>query len=388
MRTGTQCTRRQFIERSSLLTALSPTAGAWSQEGSPPRPVVDITDLYHPPQDPGDNVDLVAAYALPEVDLQAVILDVTEQYRHDVPRDPGYIPVTQLNALFGRQVPCSAAPSTPLRALDDPADTAPAFEQAGIALLLDTLERASTPVDIVSFGSARPLGIALNRDPELLRRKVRLVHLCAGTSDPGVMEWEWGTLEWNVALDPLAFIRVLRSDLPIALYPCATRRGPFSYGPYNSYYRLPDLQFVRDLHPGLRQYLLYALSASSRVDFLRYLEEAPEPGILDEVCARDHHVWETAVWAQVADRRIAEGEDGRWHLLPASGLSADQRVLPSELLPCEWEVSDDATLEWSGIDGESRRWMYFRGDPAANEAALQQAVPELYRSFGRRVRWP
>ena len=28
-------------------------------------PVIDITDLYHPPQDPGDNLDLIAAYGCP-----------------------------------------------------------------------------------------------------------------------------------------------------------------------------------------------------------------------------------------------------------------------------------------------------------------------------------
>ena len=42
-------------------------------------PVIDVTDLYTPYQDPGDNFDLVAAYALPQIDLKAVILDATSQ---------------------------------------------------------------------------------------------------------------------------------------------------------------------------------------------------------------------------------------------------------------------------------------------------------------------
>src|SRR5512140_2131561 len=70
-------------------------------------PLIDITDLYHPPQDPGDNFDLIAPYALPEVDLRAVIFDVTAEYRKPTgqvaglpaddrgPREPGFIPVTQ-----------------------------------------------------------------------------------------------------------------------------------------------------------------------------------------------------------------------------------------------------------------------------------------------------
>ncbi|MCX5758870.1 MAG: hypothetical protein NTU83_10275, partial [Candidatus Hydrogenedentes bacterium] len=55
-------------------------------------PLIDITDLYHPPQDPGDNLDMIAAYALPEVDLKAVILDVTQRYRRPYvnPDNPSY----------------------------------------------------------------------------------------------------------------------------------------------------------------------------------------------------------------------------------------------------------------------------------------------------------
>ena len=69
-------------------------------------PIIDITDLYHPYQDPGDNFDILTAYALPEIDLKAVLLDVTEEYRHQRQpdtsngseielREPGIIPVAQ-----------------------------------------------------------------------------------------------------------------------------------------------------------------------------------------------------------------------------------------------------------------------------------------------------
>ena len=75
-----------------------------TEAGHPPSPkvaLIDSTDLYHPPQDPGDNFDLVAAYALPEVDLKAVILDTTEKYRRppEGPRDPRFYsrPATQLD---------------------------------------------------------------------------------------------------------------------------------------------------------------------------------------------------------------------------------------------------------------------------------------------------
>ena len=83
-------------------------------------PVIDVTDLYHPHQDVGDNFDLVAAYALPEIDLRAVILDAHDTFRKPVsyypllskyyvdkdgPRDPGFIPVLQLNETLEFQRP-------------------------------------------------------------------------------------------------------------------------------------------------------------------------------------------------------------------------------------------------------------------------------------------
>src|SRR5271154_1403681 len=98
-----------------------------------PVPVIDVTDLYHPHPDCGANFHLVPPIALPEVDLLAVILDCTQQFReavvddfdpqfkdHNGPRDPGFIPVTQLNYIFGRDVPCAVGPFSPMTSPADP----------------------------------------------------------------------------------------------------------------------------------------------------------------------------------------------------------------------------------------------------------------------------
>ena len=51
-------------------------------------PIIDVTDLYHPNMDVGDNFDLIAPYGLPEIDLRAVILDVDEYLRQPSPVHP------------------------------------------------------------------------------------------------------------------------------------------------------------------------------------------------------------------------------------------------------------------------------------------------------------
>src|SRR3989339_220115 len=182
------------------------------------KPVINVTDLYHPHQDCGDNMDIIAAYALPEVDLRAVILDCTEAFRKPVsdhadpqlrdnrgPRDPGFIPVIQLNYLFGRSVPFAVGPFSAMKSPEDVMRDVPASQQMGIDLILKTLRESQEKVDILIFGSARAVAVAYNREPELMKTKVGLIHLCAGASSPEFQEW-------NIALDPHSVVCLLRSS--------------------------------------------------------------------------------------------------------------------------------------------------------------------------------
>lgn len=350
-------------------------------------PLIDITDLYHPAQDPGDNVDLIAAYALPEIDLKAVILDVTQRYRrpyvnpadhaNDDPsghRDPGFIPVTQLNSIFGRNVPCAVGPFDSMRAPEDAMRDAPAFQQAGVELILQILRDSPEGVEICSFGSARPLAVAYNRAPQLLREKVRRIHLCAGGAPAGY-------LEWNVQLDPHAFVRLLRSDLPVALYPCATEKSPFDLGQHNCFYGIPNFEMIRDVAPPLRRYLAYAFEPSKRVDFLAAIEEEPPKELLDRIAALPRSIWETAVWMQAAKRKLVKHADGAYRIVPERDVAPGDKILCNELQPCTLNVKDSGHFDFTLTDRATNFAMYYRDDPQENQRALQEALPALYRSF-------
>jgi pyrimidine-specific ribonucleoside hydrolase len=349
-------------------------------------PLIDVTDLYHPPQDPGDNLDLIAEYALPEVDLRAVVLDCTAAFRKPVadfgglpqdptgPRDPGFIPITQLNYVFNRAVPCAAAPFQTMKSPQDKMLDAPAFQQQGVELILKTLRGSAVPVEIVSFGSARPVAVAFNRGAKLFRKKLRRLHLCAGASDPGYVEW-------NVALDTNAIVCLLRSSLPIALYPCATKDGPFAYGANNCYWQLPDLRFIGQMQPSLRRYLGYAFSRSQRVDFLRALEEEWPAETMEKVFWQPHNVWETSVWLSVSGRRLVRRADGRHRIVTAAEVLPTDTVLPNELLPCRVRVNDNGTFTWEKTTQPTNFRIYDRGDPEQNQRALREALPALYISF-------
>jgi hypothetical protein len=375
-------------------------AGGKTQSAARRTPIINITDLYHPYQDAGDNFDLIMGYALPELDLKAVILDVTDAFRKPVadhptlwpdprgPREAGIIPVMQLNQIFNRNVPFAVGPFSAMRSPDDQMREVPAFQQLGVALLLETLRQSPEPVQILSFGSVRVLAVAYNREPELLRKKVKQIHLSAGTASPdyalgkdqGANKIPGG--EWNVALDVHAFRRLLQSDLPVALYPCATQDGAFALGPNNTYWQLPNLAFIGQMHPQLRRYLDFAFGKSLRHDFLRAMEvNGPIDTTAQAAYAKPHHVWETALWASVAGRQLIRRSNGRYRLLPRSEVLPADQVLTSDLKPCTLQVREDGRFVFQFMEKPSNFMLYDRGDHVLNEQALREALPELYFSL-------
>lgn len=351
-------------------------------------PVIDVTDLYQPFQDPGDNFDLLTAYALPEVDLKAVILDAHDSFRkpisdhailhdsdHGGPRDAGFVSVIQLNYIFNRNVPVATGPFQPMKSPEDKMLDAPGFQQQGVELILKVLRESPEPVSIVSFGSARPIAVAFNREPELFHRKLARIYFSGGSSPPGY-------LEWNIALDTNAALRLLRSDLPIDIFPCATKDGPFSYGPHNSYWKLPDLQFINALDPKVRRYLDYAFGRSCRCDFLRAMDlDYSPPPQMTETYSHPHNVWETAVWMALSNRVLVRRSDRSYRIIPVDEVTSSDRVLPGRLEPCLLNVSDGGMFTFTLTQLKTNFRIYDREDPRQNEEALREALPELYRSF-------
>jgi pyrimidine-specific ribonucleoside hydrolase len=378
----------EFMKAICLLLAVSAAVAAAAAEAPTPVrvPVIDVTDLYHPPQDAGDNFDLIAAYALPEVDLRAVVLDCTAAFRKpkadhpglfadsDGPRDPGFIPVTQLNCVFGRSVPCAVGPYTMMKSPRDKMLDVPKFQQQGVELILRVLRDSAAKVEILSFGSARPVAAAYNRDPNLFRKKVRRIHLSAGSSEPGF-------LEWNVLLDPKAIVCLLSSRLPVALYPCGTKDGAFAYGPHNTFWKLPDLGFIARMDPPLRRYLAYAFSRSSRTDFLRALEEEPPAEVMQTIFSRTHNVWETSPWMIVSGRSLVRTPDGRCRIVPARDVGPDDKVFTNQLEPCRVRVSDSGEFAFEPSRDKTSFSIINRGDPKENERALREALPDWYVSI-------
>ena len=359
-------------------------------------PLVVITDMYHPHQDPGDNLELINAYALPKLNLKAVILDCHEPFRHKIakdvgpglfedpngPREPGYIPMHQLNYLFGKNVKYGVGPFTSTKTLDDQMENLNEFQNQGLDLLKRTLKNAERPVTIASFGSSRVLSVAYNRYPELMLEKIKMIHLSAGTSGNHP-----DYLEWNVALDTLAFVNIMQSGLPISLYPCASGKkldegsqlaNAFMKDSNNTYYQLKNLSFIEEMEPGLRQYCYSIFKPYRGVDYLGYLEK--KSPVDSSIFEKSHNVWETAVWMQLADLKLIKDKKGQIRIIPASKVNQSHEVFKERMMRCNVKVKQDGLFEYE-YNKNGNFLIYERGAVDQYEKWMNQAIPKFYKSI-------
>lgn len=365
-------------------------------------PVIVITDLYHPYQDPGDNLDLIMGFGLPDVDLKAVLLDITDAFRKPTadhptlwkdprgPREAGIIPIEQLRYIFNKKIPYAMGPLSMMKSENDKMENLPNYEQEAIHMLMNILKESKEPIEILSFGSARILAVAYNRDPQLLKKKIRKIHLSAGTasnnyelgSDVGANSIPGG--EWNVALDVFAFNRMLKSDLPIAVYPCAGKDGGFAKDCNNTYWKLPDMEFTKQMNPQLQQYLHFAFNQKLQYDFLKAMDPGYSADINLNKFPKPFHVWESAIWLNATQRVIICTSEGEYRLVKKNAVGKKDRIIGNELRSCIFdEVRDDGRFRFSYTNQPSSgcKEIYYRSDLEENEKAFQKVIPELYISI-------
>lgn len=380
-------TRRKALGRLAALAAGGAlarplvAATATTATGAKGRriPLVHVTDLYHPPQDPDDHIDLATILALPEYDLRGVVLDITRKFLvpkpqgWDIAREPGYVPVAQLGHLTGRAIPAGMGPIDPLAHPGDDARDRPQAEQGGINLLLELLERSDEPVTISVVGSARALAAAFNRDPALVRAKTRAILLNIGsTGGP--------KREWNVGLDPAAYIALWRSGLPIDWYPCGTDRSAFDPAhERGTYWKVPHAVLFRDLPDGLRAWLDYAFSGSARGDIMGALRETGRGASWEAVLGGERNMWATISLVAGAVRVLARTAEG-WRFVPIAAASGLERW-DCRLDPIHATVDEEARVTWH-VAGEDAGWRLFGRKPGAEYGvAMAEALNALLRGM-------
>lgn len=333
-------------------------------------PLVHVTDLYHPPQDPDDHIDLATIAGLAEYELRAVVLDITQKFLvaapagWDLARVPGTIAVNQLAQITGRKIPAALGPTAPLANPRDTAGDRPRAEQAGIELLLEVLAASSEPVTISIVGSARVLAAAFNRDPALVRRQTRAVLLNAGaTGGP--------KREWNVALDPAAYVALWRSGLPLHWFPCATERGAFDPAPERgTYWKAKQAVLFTELSAPMQGWLWYAFSG---------LPAKNGGGAWENVLAGERNLWSTASLVMGAGRVLARTPAG-WRFVSKEEAGGAE-LWPWRLDPIQATVDDDGHVDWRGVAEPVSNRIFGRREGADFGVAMAEALNALLRTI-------
>jgi hypothetical protein len=267
-----------------LPLSLRATDGTNARPATPLLPLIHCTDLFHPHGDPDDHFDLATLYGIPGLDLKAIILD---QGRLQV-KQPGTIPVSQLNHITGRKVTAAIGLAEKLRSPTDTGLDQPAEFQKGVALILSTLRQSPVPVAITAVGSMRDVVAAFNREPDLFRRKVDKLLIFIGEASDAKFT------EWNVSLDPQAYVGLMRSGLPLYWAPCFDG-GLWQNRGHASFWQARHADLLRNARPALLQFFIYALEKET-ADPITFLSTPVDPQRKERLLAGTRNLWCAAVF--------------------------------------------------------------------------------------------
>ncbi|MBN2246288.1 MAG: nucleoside hydrolase [Candidatus Aminicenantes bacterium] len=305
---------------------------------SPQVPVIYCTDLFHPYDDPDDHFDIAALYALEELDIQGIVLD--QGKKQDL--KPGRIPVEQINYMTGRDVPYAIGLSEPLGSTDDKALDEPDRYQNGVRMILDILEGSQDPVTIITVGSLRDVVAAFNRRPDLFRERVSRLIIFIGEASAG-------TREWNVDLDPNAFIRIMNSGLPVWWIPCFDG-GNFKNRGNASFWKAPHADLFKYASDQVMNFFIYALLKKDLPDYLGFLEDEVDERDRDQVISEVRNLWCAAVFTEAAGRKIIK-KDAGWASVPGCYPSEETQVCEVfRFVPIDVYVDNKARVVYQDKD--------------------------------------
>ncbi len=375
--------RRAFLSSMAGVTISGLALGkqglpSTSEAASHPKrvPIIYSTDLFHPPDDPDDHVDLATLFSLPELDIRAIVLDLG----HHQQAKPGEVPLRQLAALTGRQVPHAPGLIGPLRYPEDKAENQDleGFGDRAIKLILAALRESEQKASIFTTGSLRDVAAAFNRDEQLFREKVERIYVNAGNSSGR-------PTEWNTLLDPQAYIRIMSSGLPVYWCPAfgpdstfqsflAGKLGPHQYA---TYWRFEQEQVFGQLPKSLQNFFIYALERKDPrlEDPVAYLVRSPEEEPRRRLWRNVRNMWCTAPMIHAAGRSLyRKGET--WAALPSPATGFEPTPV-FDFVPAGIRIDRDMKTTLDSTDKEGNVKLFHLLDQPNYQTAMTRSLGRL-----------
>lgn len=376
-------TRRDFMKTSTVVAAVPGTLSVAAPPSPAAVPMLHVTDLFRPHNDPDDHWDLACVYALAHqgrADLRAIVTDYPPAARNT---DPDVLGVAQMNYLTGQAVPVVVGSPQPMGSRDDAQGEATPLEDGGVRILLRLLREAPRPVVISVLGSCRDVAVAGQRDPALFAKKCAAIYLNAGTGTPDRTKAAW--LEYNVSLSAAAYAALCALPCPIYWMPCFEERlgqGTPQVMEFGTFYRFLQSDILPHLSSRLKNFFAWMYKSGRTdkseqppgCDWLRYLLGPNDDVLLARQSTLYRSMWCTGGFLHATGQTVAR--DGR--ILPRAG-SGQDAVFTFE--PIRVQCSDDGVTQWTP-DARSRDRFLFRVlDRDKYASAMTTAMKSLLQTI-------
>ncbi len=335
-------------------------------------PVIHVTDLFRPHNDPDDHWDLACVYALAcrgDVDLKGVVIDYPPANHPEWNPDLGA--VAQMNRITGLAVPVAVGTRHPMKSRDDAQPYASAADLGGVRMILDILRAADRPVVIHVIGNSRDIAVAGKKAPDLFADKCAGVYLNAGTGAP--KKAPDARPEYNVTLDRLAYEAVFDLPCPVYWMPCfetLDRTDSARPPEFGTYYRFRQADILPHLSGKVQSYFAYMFAGKTNHNWLGVLEGTPDEGVLADQGAKDRNMWCTAGFFHSAGCTITP--DGT---TPGRDAGTENAVFSFD--PIRITSMGPGGIEWQPDPNATRRFIFHVRDTAHYASATTQAMKSL-----------
>ena len=336
------------------------------------RPVLHVTDLFRPHEDPDDHWDLACVYALAhqgDIDLKGVLID--HQPGNPNGRNPDIAAVTQMNIITGLFAPIAVGSGLPLKSREDIQEKAPPAHRQGVRMVLDVLRKSAEPVVINILGSSRDVAIAGKKSPELFKKKCAAIYLNAGTGSSKMSPTSG--LEYDVKLEKYGYAAIFDLPCPVYWMPCFEEIESDWQGKvreYGTHYRFRQDEILPGLSDMVQNYFAYMFGRYTDGNWLGYLKGDRDEALLSKFGNMYRNMWCTAGFLHAAGYTVTC--DGRIVLLN------EKRARPVFTFDAiKVKCEDNGVTHWVRDEGSKDRFIFHVRDTDSYQSAMTGAMKSL-----------
>jgi hypothetical protein len=372
-----------FVDAGSFTKPRNPLSAPPKPGGTSHRiPVLHVTDLYRPHDDPDDHWDLACVYALAyekAIDLRAVLIDAPIK-RPEEFRDPDVLGVAQMNHLTQLSVPITVGCPVPMKSRDDLSSA----DHSAIRTVHEILRSSPEPVVINILGSSRDIAIAGKSAPSLFAEKCAAIYLNAGLSTtdlslPRSVRFD----QANVNRDISGFAAIFDLPCPVYWIPVletwdmeGMRRG--GVNEFASLYRFRQDEILPHLSDRVQNFFAYMFRDGRTEDgeggtdprWFQYLYREKDNKILDHQGGLFRYMWCTGGFLHSAGLTVNEGGE----IVDLKG-AGDDVVFRFDAVKISCD--DEGFTDWELAENDTNRYIFHVCNRENYTSALIKAMKTL-----------